>query len=294
MDISQVSNTKKMADISGAHNGPSNIPSKRAKVANLDRVEADPGTKEDTPPPDAALPVFLRKLRKAAVGTGCDIRLRVSVGGHPRPTLCWYHNEEELRAPSGDGDAGGLWIRDCKPGDAGLYTCVATNSLGEARSSALLAVMDLGEDSETTEDEATESQVPMETKEGSGRQHDKSGRRVTSGEGGRVMDLGSDGVDRRATLPGGHDPIVERELMALGSRPPGPHDPSHAARQAFGGVPAEGGPPVRHLGVEPLIRASHANLARPVLGSEESVSVGSDYYGSMFSLYRGRTFSMPL
>ncbi|XP_067116591.1 striated muscle preferentially expressed protein kinase isoform X2 [Osmerus mordax] len=230
MDISQVSNTKKMADISGAHNGPSNIPSKRAKVANLDRVEADPGTKEDTPPPDAALPVFLRKLRKAAVGTGCDIRLRVSVGGHPRPTLCWYHNEEELRAPSGEGDAGGLWIRDCKPGDAGLYTCVATNSLGEARSSALLAVMDLGEDSETTEDEATEPQVPMETKEGSGRQHDKSGRRVTSGEGGRVMDLGSDGVDRRATLPGGHDPIVERELMALGSRPPGPHDPSHAAR----------------------------------------------------------------
>ena len=108
------------------------------------------------------------------------------------------------------------------------------------------------------------------------------------------MDLGSDAVDRRATLPGGHDPIVERELMALGSRPPGPHDPSHAARQAFGGVPAEGGPPVRHLGVEPLIRASHANLARPVLGSEESVSVGSDYYGSMFSLYRGRTFSMPL
>ena len=108
------------------------------------------------------------------------------------------------------------------------------------------------------------------------------------------MDLGSDGVDHRATLPGGHDPIVERELMALGSRPPGPHDPSHAARQALGGVPAEGGQPVRHLGVEPLIRASHANLARPVLGSEESVSVGSDYYGSMFSLYRGRTFSMPL
>ena len=37
-------------------------------------------------------------------------------------------------------------------------------------------------DSETTEDEATEPQVPMETKEGSGRQHDKSGRRVTSGK----------------------------------------------------------------------------------------------------------------
>uniref|UniRef100_A0A3Q2GII2 Ig-like domain-containing protein n=1 Tax=Cyprinodon variegatus TaxID=28743 RepID=A0A3Q2GII2_CYPVA len=96
-----------------------------------------------------------------------------------------------------------------------------------------------------------------------------------------------------ATLPGTYDPVVERELRALGSRPPGPHlDPTNPARQAFGGDPADGAAPVRHLGVEPLIRASHANLARPVQGSEESVSVGSDYYGSMFSLYRGRTFSM--
>uniref|UniRef100_A0A3Q2PQ88 Ig-like domain-containing protein n=1 Tax=Fundulus heteroclitus TaxID=8078 RepID=A0A3Q2PQ88_FUNHE len=104
-----------------------------------------------------------------------------------------------------------------------------------------------------------------------------------------------DAADRRATLPGTYDPVVERELRALGSRPPGPHlDPTNPARQAFSGGPSEGVAPIRHLGVEPLIRASHANLARPVQGSEESVSVGSDYYGSMFSLYRGRTFSMPL
>lgn len=115
------------------------------------------------------------------------------------------------------------------------------------------------------------------------------------GEGGGMMDYNPDASDRRATLPSAYDPVVERELRALGSRPPGLHpDPSDPARQALGGAPAEGGPPVRHLGVEPLIRASHANLARPVQGSEESVSVGSDYYGSMFSLYRGRTFSMPL
>lgn len=105
------------------------------------------------------------------------------------------------------------------------------------------------------------------------------------------MDYNPDASDRRATLPGTYDPVVERELRTLGSRPPGPHlDPTNPARQG----PSEGAPPVRHLGVEPLIRASHANLARPIQGSEESVSVGSDYYGSMFSLYRGRTFSMPL
>lgn len=117
------------------------------------------------------------------------------------------------------------------------------------------------------------------------------------GERGGLTDYNLDAANHRATLPGAYDPVVERELRALGSRPTALHsDPSGQTRQALGAV----GPPgttattVRHLGVEPLMRASHANLARPVQGSEESVSVGSDYYGSMFSLYRGRTFSMPL
>ncbi|KAM7365660.1 hypothetical protein PAMP_016575 [Pampus punctatissimus] len=122
-------------------------------------------------------------------------------------------------------------------------------------------------DSETTEDETTEPQ--METKEGAGRHQDKTGRRGPSGEGGRMMDYNPDAPDRRATLPGAYDPVVERELRALGSRPPGPHlDPTNAARQALSGGPTEGAPPVRHLGVEPLIRASHANLARPVQGTQ--------------------------
>uniref|UniRef100_A0A8C8C8G7 Striated muscle enriched protein kinase b n=1 Tax=Oncorhynchus tshawytscha TaxID=74940 RepID=A0A8C8C8G7_ONCTS len=154
-------------------------------------------------------PVFLRKLRKAAVGTGCDIRLRVSVGGQPAPSLFWYRNND-LLAPPGEKDVGGLWIRDCKASDAGLYTCVASNCLGEAQSSALLAVMDLGEDSETTEDEATEPQVPLKPRK----------------------DLAG-GTRTRATLPGGHDPVVERELLALGSRPPGAQDPTHPGRQAL-------------------------------------------------------------
>uniref|UniRef100_G3PMQ2 non-specific serine/threonine protein kinase n=1 Tax=Gasterosteus aculeatus TaxID=69293 RepID=G3PMQ2_GASAC len=203
-----------------------------------------------------AAPTFTRKLRKAAVGTGCDIRLRLSVAGFPKPLLTWYHNGEPL-PPSEAQDSGGLWIRDCRTSDAGLYTCVATNELGEASCSAVLAVMDLGEDSENTEDETTDPQ--METKEGA----------VPPDEGGGMMDYNTDPSDRRATLPGVYDPVVERELRALGSRPPGLHlDPSNAARQALGGAPSEGAPPVRHLGVEPLIRASHANLARPVQGSE--------------------------
>ncbi|XP_060923146.1 striated muscle preferentially expressed protein kinase [Limanda limanda] len=182
---------------------------------------------EDTPP-EPAPPVFKRKLRKAAVGTGCDIRLRVSVGGFPKATLSWYHNEEVL-PPSEAQDSGGLWIRDCRISDAGVYTCVASNELGEASCSTVLAIMDLGEDSEATEDESTEPQ--METKEGPGRPQDKAGRRGPSGEGGRLTDYNPDAPDRRATLPGTYDPVVERELRTLGSRPPGPHlDPTNPAR----------------------------------------------------------------
>ncbi|KAL1022126.1 hypothetical protein UPYG_G00022460 [Umbra pygmaea] len=76
-------------------------------------------------------------------------------------------------------------------------------------------------DSETAEDEATDAQVPMETKEGPGRHQDKAGYRVPAGEG-RMMDCNP---DQRATLP-----VVERELVALGSRPPGAQDPMHPSR----------------------------------------------------------------
>lgn len=117
----------------------SNIPRKRPKVTK-DQAVPDPGVVSQEP----QSPAFIRKLRKAAVGTGCDIRLRVSVTGFPKPSLTWYHNDE-LLPPSEAQDSGGLWIRDCRTGDAGLYTCVATNQSGEASCSAVLAVMDLGE-----------------------------------------------------------------------------------------------------------------------------------------------------
>ncbi|XP_034007156.1 striated muscle preferentially expressed protein kinase [Trematomus bernacchii] len=227
-----------MADGPGSSPG---VPSKRPKITK-DKIVPDTGSSEPT------APFFTRKLRKAAVGTSCDIRLRVSVGGFPKATLTWYHNNEPL-PPSEAQDAGGLWIRDCRVSDAGLYTCMATNELGEASCSAVLAIMDLGEenwafhkdiwqiypcevfrscrkqsyDSETTEDETTEPQ--METKEGLGRHQDKAGRRGPSGEGGGMMDYNPDVSDRRATLPGGYDPVVERELRALGSRPPGSRPP---------------------------------------------------------------------
>uniref|UniRef100_A0A3Q1J257 non-specific serine/threonine protein kinase n=1 Tax=Anabas testudineus TaxID=64144 RepID=A0A3Q1J257_ANATE len=216
-----------------------NIPSKRAKVIK-DQVVPETGAAIQEPTP----PVFIRKLRKAAGGTGCDMRLRVSVAGFPKPSLTWYHNDE-LIPPSEAQDSGGLWIRDCHTSDAGLYTCVATNELGESSCSAVLAIMDLGE-----------------------------------AEGARMMDYNPDSSDRRATLPGAYDPVVERELRALGSRPPGPHlDPTNPARQALGGGPTEGAPPSKALSScvplpspPPFITTQQNSISTPNQGLDKTKS----------------------
>lgn len=110
------------------------IPPKRAKVT------AEPGAPEEGPARPAA-PFFARKLKNAAIGTGCDIRLRVVAVGNPRPSLRWYRNEE-LLTPREE-EYGTLWIRDSKKEDAGVYTCVAENERGEAMTSAVLAIIDM-------------------------------------------------------------------------------------------------------------------------------------------------------
>uniref|UniRef100_A0A3B4BTK0 non-specific serine/threonine protein kinase n=1 Tax=Pygocentrus nattereri TaxID=42514 RepID=A0A3B4BTK0_PYGNA len=175
-----------------------------------------------------APPVFLRKLRRAAVATGCDVRLRVTVGGRPQPTLHWYRNDDLL--PSDDQDYGGLWIRDCHQADGGLYTCVAINAMGEARTSAVLAVLDLGEDSENTDDENGESQVSMETKE----------RSRTQAVGSQLKGGGKTTVAHIPTPCDG--PIVEREMMALGSRAPGLQDPLQPGRSQLDSFTGEASP----------------------------------------------------
>uniref|UniRef100_I3K362 Striated muscle enriched protein kinase a n=1 Tax=Oreochromis niloticus TaxID=8128 RepID=I3K362_ORENI len=253
-----------MAESHGSSSS-SNIPSKRAKISSDHVPENGANIREPT------APVFVRKLRKAAVGTGCDIRLRVSVLGHPTPSLAWYRNDE-LLSPSEAQDSGGLWIRDCRTNDAGLYTCVATNELGEARCSAVLAVMDLGEGNHNELKHIIP--IPLELQADS-----------KLSEEHLYIPLPCMHF-YKPQLASCHAPVSTHLFHSGGGG---------GARKWRGGSPQlfSGAPPVRHLGVEPLVRASHANLARPIQGSEESVSVGSDYYGSMFSLYRGRTFSMP-
>ncbi|XP_030064611.1 striated muscle preferentially expressed protein kinase [Microcaecilia unicolor] len=101
-------------------------------------------------------PVFIRKLKNAAIGSGCDISLKVTVTGHPQPVLTWYKNENLITSKGQE--YGTLWIRDSNMEDAGVYTCVAQNELGEAMTSAVLAIIEM-EDSEMEEEDGVDPQV---------------------------------------------------------------------------------------------------------------------------------------
>ncbi|XP_061081584.1 striated muscle preferentially expressed protein kinase-like isoform X2 [Conger conger] len=218
------------------------IPPKRAKVSPDQGVPDPAESVYPTPTP----PMFIRKMRNAAVGMGCDIRLKVAVAGDPQPSLYWYRNQDLLDLENQE--YGGLWIRDCQPSDAGLYTCIANNYLGEAKSSAVLAVLDLGEDSENTEDEAAEPQIPMQNQEGPTGIQDQAAHRVPAGDGDRMMDLTPDASGRRGSRTdswaGSQHTVVEKEAPALGSRAPGPQDPSKPARSQTEDVLREAHPQV--------------------------------------------------
>uniref|UniRef100_A0A8B9EB75 Ig-like domain-containing protein n=1 Tax=Anser cygnoides TaxID=8845 RepID=A0A8B9EB75_ANSCY len=102
-------------------------------------------------------------------------------------------------------------------------------------------------------------------------------------------------AEERSSWSGSQQTVVEKEPDAsLPAR--GPYLRPSAwqlqgtPRQA--NAPAPRGAEVRHLGVEPLVRASRANLVGTSWGSEDSLSVASDPYGSAFSLYRGRALSL--
>ncbi|KAF4083612.1 hypothetical protein AMELA_G00144110 [Ameiurus melas] len=131
-------------------------------------------------------------------------------------------------------------------------------------------------EADNTDDENGEIQVSMETKQRSRTPQAQVIRSQFSGGEKKMI--------------GRNCPIVDREILALGSRAPSLQDPFQSGRKANAGCVQS--PPVRHLGVEELVRASQISVYYPAVESEESTSLASDYYGSVFSLYRQRTFSV--
>ncbi|KAJ7405636.1 hypothetical protein BTVI_68141 [Pitangus sulphuratus] len=156
-------------------------------------------------------------------------------------------------------------------------------------------------DSETGEDESSDPQVTQHSD-----LQDETAFSTPTGGSDTLVDasmnttptsmLALSQAEERSSWSGSQQTVVEKETDAsLPSR--GPYlrpaawsQPQGTPRQA--NTPAPCGAEVRHLGVEPLVRASRANLVGTSWGSEDSLSVASDPYGSAFSLYRGRALSL--
>nr|XP_031533604.1 striated muscle preferentially expressed protein kinase [Vicugna pacos] len=231
----------------------------------------------------AGAPVFLRPLKDAAVSAGSDVRLRVVVSGTPQPRLSWFRDGQLLPPPAPEPSC--LWLRSCGAQDAGMYSCRAQNDRGQASCEAVLTVLEVG-DSETGEDDISDVQGTQRLE----LRDDGAFSTPTGGSDtlvGTSLDTPPTSVtgtsEEQVSWWGSGQTVLEQEAGSRGGTCRLPGSPRQA--QATGAGP-------RHLGVEPLVRASRANLVGASWGSEDSLSVASDLYGSAFSLYRGRALSI--
>ncbi|XP_045337322.1 striated muscle preferentially expressed protein kinase isoform X6 [Leopardus geoffroyi] len=241
----------------------------------------------------AGAPVFLRPLKDAAVLAGSDVRLRVAVSGTPQPSLSWFRDGQPL--PPQAPEPSCLWLRSCRAQDAGVYSCRAQNERGQASCEAVLTVLEVGVfrscrkqsyDSETGEDDISDVQGTQRLE----LRDDGDFSTPTGGSDtlvGTSLDTPPTSVtgtsEEQVSWWGSGQTVLEQEAGSRGGTRRLPGSPRQA--QATGAGP-------RHLGVEPLVRASRANLVGASWGSEDSLSVASDLYGSAFSLYRGRALSI--
>ncbi|XP_077741428.1 striated muscle preferentially expressed protein kinase isoform X4 [Canis aureus] len=269
----------------------------------------------------AGAPAFLRPLKDAAVLAGGDVRLRVAVSGTPQPSLSWFRDGQPLPPPAPEPSC--LWLRSCGARDAGVYSCRARNERGQASCEAVLTVLEVGEnrplppglwpthpclsmslsccsygsevfrscrkqsyDSETGEDDISDVQGTQRLE----LRDDGDFSTPTGGSDtlvGTSLDTPPTSVtgtsEEQVSWWGSGQTVLEQEAGSRGGTRRLPGSPRQA--QAAGAGP-------RHLGVEPLVRASRANLVGASWGSEDSLSVASDLYGSAFSLYRGRALSI--
>lgn len=91
-------------------------------------------------------PRFQRALKDATLPKGATAQLTCLVNGYPQPEVKWLQDEKPLSASSRvtmeqhDDGLCSLVLADLKSSDSGVYTCRASNKLGEAMCSAKLKV----------------------------------------------------------------------------------------------------------------------------------------------------------
>ncbi|XP_049641902.1 myosin light chain kinase, smooth muscle [Suncus etruscus] len=100
-----------------------------------------------TPSKSTAAPRFLQGLTDLRVMDGSQVTMTVQVSGNPTPEVIWLHNGKEIQESEDfhfeqKGAKHSLCIQEVFPEDTGTYTCEAWNSVGEARSQAVLMVQE--------------------------------------------------------------------------------------------------------------------------------------------------------
>jgi hypothetical protein len=93
------------------------------------------------------VPNFATRITDVQSLPHLDAKFPAKVVATPRAQVSWLKNDEPIKEGEKyrfkhDGDMCCLYIRDCKPEDAGLYTCVAKNSEGQNTCHAKLEVVD--------------------------------------------------------------------------------------------------------------------------------------------------------
>ena len=86
-------------------------------------------------------PLLIEQRVKKIVNEGQTAVLKCVADGYPHPQVTWSKKASSL--PVGryiTGPSNALIIKDVKPGDAGIYSCIAENILGRANASTQLTV----------------------------------------------------------------------------------------------------------------------------------------------------------
>lgn len=115
-----------------------------AVVNDLGESTCDSSVEIQKPP---SVPKFVSPLFAVKGTEGFPVRLEAKVQGHPTPVITWMKDGKKLKGelaqssknPEPDGTVK-LAILSAVPSDAGEYTAIARNHLGEAKSAAKLDV----------------------------------------------------------------------------------------------------------------------------------------------------------
>ena len=90
-------------------------------------------------------PIFLKPLEDLSITEGSTVNLECSVLAHPAPSISWFWNRAPFEPTSEcslsfDGVLATLQIEAVSAELSGMFKCVATNSVGSARTLCNLSV----------------------------------------------------------------------------------------------------------------------------------------------------------